>query len=181
MAMLTGSPQLTVTDIWGNAVELMPTGGVAIFQVDEFPRFIDLGANSHIQLMNGTGTAYFVSANKRAAYKIVSRDADNSVAFHLENNQKIFSNHIAGKLVFNIWPETFADVVTEKDPFAYDIGPYNSSEVTCANFENQFIPDDAQTMKELCEVSVDIVSGDRRMGFLTLPVYYSPKLRTEEK
>ena len=186
MAMLTSTAQVKITDLWGNTEDLLPTGNVAIFQLDEFPHFIDLGTDSKIELMNATGTANFTAVNMTgssaaAPYKIVAPGADNTMAFRLQNNQKIFNNNIAGKLVFNVWPDLYQDVVTMKDPFGFEIKPYNSSQVTCANFEDHFIPDDAQTMRELCEVNVDIYSGDRRMGYLTLPVYFSPKLRAEEK
>jgi hypothetical protein len=158
MAIKTTAAKITVTDLWGNGIELEPTANTALFQIDEFPRFIDLGTVNTADLTNVDQIANFSMPAER-----VTPGGKNTAAFYLRADQGLFSGGITGELRFHAWP---VDPTGSTVKFA--LGPYQGNTFTFP----LAIPDGAQDGKQMSEVSVEIMMGARRIGYLTMPVYY---------
>ena len=87
----TSATQITMSDLWGNTVDLQPTYNMAIFQIDEFPRFFDLGKVAPSEIRSARGSITFTDK-----IKVLHPDGDNTITFVLQNNQQIFDGSIFG-------------------------------------------------------------------------------------
>lgn len=158
VTLKTRATQVTVTDLWGGIIELRPTSGVAVFPVDEFPRFIDVGWDGQVEL-----TSPF--AHFRPGHMVLQDGKENRVVFRLSNDQRFFAGRITCDIYFRRWPNP-TEVKVEK---VTDLSPGDYVEIPRA----LTIPDGAQ-QGQVYEVSADIMLGARRIGYVVLPVLYSP-------
>jgi hypothetical protein len=173
MALKSKATRMSVTDLWGNAIELKPTSGVAIVQVDEFPRFVDLDDTPDVEL--------FSSFARFLPSKLVLReDGLNTMTFVILNDQRLFNGNISLELNFRRWPEE-PSKARPSDPTKVEpetpkvrtekvnIDPAGRIELD----EKLTIPANAHK-GHLFNYSVEVLLGTRRIGYLTLPVWYSP-------
>jgi hypothetical protein len=123
-------------------------------------RIIDLGKDGAAQPVNASAIAYFTPN-----CKWLSQNGDNSVQFNFTNNQNLFSGNMAGQLVFRAWPGG-----KEIDPVDFNLQPYQPIPVP---FKDLTIPEGARNQRMISEISVEIMNGNLRMGYLTLPIYFS--------
>ena len=49
VAINTRATAISTTDIWGNVIDLKPTENTAVFPINEFPLFVDMGENFDVQ------------------------------------------------------------------------------------------------------------------------------------
>jgi len=155
----TKAQRITVTDLWGNATELQPTSNSAVFSVDAFPRFIDLGENGDAEL-------YSPFASFKTSAIVLSEGRDNLLGFEMHNDQRLFRNDLNCDVYLRRWPSEEGVLKKEK----FDLGPADSKTIA-GQLE---IPEGA-TKGQIFEVNADIMLGTRRIGYLTMPVYYIPK------
>lgn len=161
----TSAVELPVTDLWGNTIVLQPTDGVAILQIDEYPRFIDLGNNSKVEISE-TGNNFSFSTK----YAVLTPGSDITARFNIQNNQQFLKGSLAGEIRFRAWP-IGSNVITRKillAPNTNDIIPIPLK-----------VPDGARNDKEAYEVNAEIFIGERRIGYLVLPVYYSARVENK--
>ncbi|HEY3378490.1 MAG TPA: hypothetical protein VGL77_13445, partial [Armatimonadota bacterium] len=116
MVLKTAAKTVAVTDLWGNTVELHPVQQTAIFQVDEYPRFINLGNTGEANIINLGDNMGFATK-----YKVLTPGGEQNVAFNLRNNQQYFTGNIAGELRFTVWPAK-PKTVTQK----FALSPYEA-------------------------------------------------------
>lgn len=166
MSLKTKSTQITVTDLWGNAIDLQPSYNTAFFQVDEFPRFIDLGTDNKIDLRTAFGCTDFNGLK----FKVISPEGDNNITFRIRNDQLLFNGSISGELRIHAWPipEDHPQVTTQR----FELNVFESFETPSISIR---IPANIRNGEQVCEVSVEIMMGTCRVGYLTLPVFYSKK------
>lgn len=167
VVLKTPATKVTVTDLWGNTIELQPYNNTTIFQVDEFPRFVDLGTEGRVELRGAGGCAYFSSRRM-----VLTPGGANKIMFTLRNDPLLFSGNISGELRFHAWP-IGTDVVTS----AFALTPQSDHDAVLP----LTIPENARSGKELCDVSVEIMMGSRRIGYLSLPVFYSSEVQPRER
>ncbi len=164
---------MTVTDLWGNAIELKPTSGVAIVQADEFPRFVDMEDTGDVELYSSF--AYF-----KPTKLVLTEDGPNKMTFIILNDQRLFTGNITLELNFRRWPEeppklNAADPAKPRPEPAkvrsekVNIDPAGHIELD----EKLDIPLHAHK-GQLYDTSVEILLGSRRIGYITLPVWYMP-------
>ena len=164
MTLKTKAQRITLTDLWGNATEMQPTSNVVVFTVDAFPRFIDLGENSDVELFSP-----FASFMSPAV--ILSEGKENILGFSMHNDQRLFRNDLNCDVYLRRWPGE--DGVLKKEKF--DLGPADSKSIR----GELFIPENARK-GQIFEVNADIMLGTRRIGYLTMPVYYLPKAEVKD-
>ncbi|MHB9130907.1 MAG: hypothetical protein ACYDBB_07425 [Armatimonadota bacterium] len=172
VTLRTSAKQITVTDLWGNTVELKPTDNIALFQVDEFPRFLDLGQTTDIELH--TPFAGFKPARLNLRDNPDRAKNENAVMYFINNDQRFFTDNkhpTVFDLIFRRWP----DIATDKDDLGVKteritLEPY--SRVERRPFELS-LPKPLHK-GQIYEISMDIMRGTRRIGYLTLPAWYLP-------
>jgi hypothetical protein len=166
LALKTTATQLAVTDFWGNTLELKPTGGTAVVSVDEFPRFIDLGADEKVEL--------FAPFIRFSPPRLVLRDGQpNRMVVEMVNDQRLFSGQVVCNLTFRRWPNLEGEKIITKDQKIV-LDPYGHQTLTT----ELTVPDNA-SKGQIFQVSLDIAIGTRRVGFLILPVWYLPGGETD--
>ena len=164
LALRTVAPRIMVTDIWGNVQVLQPSNNIALVQADEFPRFIDLDFDGKVEVSHAGAVAFFTPN-----CKWLTADGDHNIKFTLVNNQNIFQGRIAGRLVFHSWPGG-----QQQAPVDYELEPYREKPIEFRDlFNDRAVMQDARNQRLFSEINVDIMHGELRMGYLTLPVYYS--------
>jgi hypothetical protein len=146
-----------VTDLWGNTVALNPSDNVVLVQVDAFPRFVDVGEEK-------TLTIAPAFARFRPAQVVLHDGGENKMHFELRNDQELFQGKITCELHFHRWPGDPVVRTVTVTPRPWD---YANSDISLS------IPEGAQK-GQLYTVSVEILLGSRRIGYLTLPVWYQP-------
>lgn len=154
----SASPVLKLTDLWGNAIELNPVDNSALISVDEFPRFLDLGAVREVELIGPF-------AHFEPSRVILKPKAENVCKFHIVNDPRVFAETHIVEANFRRWPHT-EEVKTEKTSWR---GMYDWSDW----FFTLTIPAGARK-GQIYEVSAELIIGTRRIGYLQLPVWYSP-------
>ncbi|MHB0937604.1 MAG: hypothetical protein ACYDCO_06175 [Armatimonadota bacterium] len=164
LTLKTKAQRVTVTDLWGNATELQPTSNAAAFTVDAFPRFIDLGEYGDAELYSPF--AYFMSPAT-----VLSEGKDNILGFAMHNDQRLFRNDLNCEVYLRRWPGEEGVLKSEK----FDLNPADSKSIR----GQLFIPEHAKK-GQIFEVNADIMLGTRRIGYLTMPVYYLPKAEAEQ-
>lgn len=170
LSFKTAANQVTVTDLWGNAIELHPANGVAMCQVDEYPRFIDLGENDKIEFF----TPFARFEPPIMALHQLGENPDTKMTFRIWNNEDLFhSAKISCVLNFRRWPRDNSPI-GEKDmnvkSESITLNPSdNYSLYTTLN-----VPAGARKGM-IYEIDMDIMLGTRRIGYLTLPVWYIPQ------
>ena len=165
LTIKTKAPRLTVTDLWGNAVELQPTSQVAVFTVDAFPRFVDLGENGDAEILSPF-------ARFDPPVVLLTDGGENRWGLLMHNDQRLFHDNLNCEVYIRRWPGKEGELAKRK----IDLGPADSV-VIPAQLD---IPEDAKK-GQVYEVSTEIMLGTRRIGYLTIPVWYMPKTETEKK
>lgn len=165
LTIKTNVPRFTTTDLWGNTMELQPTSGAAVVPVDAFPRFIDLGQNGDLELLSPF--AYFTPASVA-----LTEGGDNKIGLRMHNDQRIFQGTINCDVYLRQWPGDDSDV----RKFKYDLNKEDGKEIS----GSLDIPRGAKK-GPLYQVSAEIMLGTRRIGYLTKPVWYFPKIDAPEK
>jgi hypothetical protein len=157
MTLKTPATVITVRDLWGNEIELRPTSNTALIQVDTMPRFIDLGDTNDVELLNPF-------AKFTPSVLTLRQGGANSFEFSLYNDQRCFSGNLAIEMQFRRWPDA-TDAIVKKatlDPVGHLTIPNTLT-----------IPENVHG-GQVYEVNVSLVIGTRRIGYLTLPVWYDP-------
>ena len=169
LAFKSSASRVTVTDLWGNTTEMQPIDGVAMCQVDEFPRFIDLGESDQVEL-------YPPFASMDPPRLVLHDNGVNRFALTLYNNERLFHGQLSLDLHFRRWPVMENDTVrTEK--ITLNILDHDTLYTTLSIPANL-----SKTRKgEIYEVNLEIFLGNRRFGILTLPVGYTPQVENTEK
>lgn len=165
MLIKTTAPQVRVTDLWGNALDLFPMDNIAIFQVDGYPRFIDVGTGDVLEIGNARGCGGFDAP----ALRITPAGA-NSVTFSFHNDPMIFRGKLTGEVRCIAWPLS-AEIT--RDAFSLDNQSTSNTTIAIP------LPADRQLGRILCEVNAQIYIGNRRMGFMTAPVYYTREIQPD--
>jgi len=159
LTVKTGAQRLTVTDLWGNASELQPVSNAAVFTVSAFPCFVDLG-------IFGDAEVYSPFAYFKPSGIVITEDGDNRLALEMHNDQRLFRGDINCDVYLRRWPVGEGGLIQQQ----VNLGPADSM---TAQVELK-IPPRARKGK-VYEVSADIMLGTRRIGYLTIPVWYMPK------
>jgi len=154
--------RLRITDLWGNSFELQPTSNAAVMTVDAFPRFVDLGESNDIEIL--TPFARF----EPSALKLTD-GGENRLGLTVRNDSRIFHAKITCELYLRRWPGE--EIVVSKKA---DLNPDDSVSL----IGNLKIPTNPRRGM-IYEVQAEIKLGTRRIGYLTMPVWYGPK--AEEK
>lgn len=89
--------RVTVTDLWGNAMEISPIDGVAMYGVDEFPRFIDLGESSNVEL-------YVPFVTFDPARIVLHDDSENKFSLIIHHDNRLFHGQLSLDVNFLRWP-----------------------------------------------------------------------------
>ncbi|MHB9024929.1 MAG: hypothetical protein ACYC7E_12275 [Armatimonadota bacterium] len=163
MTLKTPAAQIIVRDLWGNEIELRPTSNTALFQVDAMPRFLDLGTSNDVELLNA-----FAKFNPPLL--TLRNGGANSFEFSLYNDQRCFSGDLPIEMQFRRWPDPTDAIVRKKT-----LNPADHMNIS----NTLTIPENA-SRGQLYEVSVSLLVGTRRIGYLTLPVWYDPGLTTPD-
>ena len=161
--------QVTVTDLWGNTLDLHTVNGVALCQVDEFPRFIDLGDNSEVEL-------FPPFANFEPSRLVLHDNAPNKFALNLRNDERLFHGKLSLELNFRRWPEQDEET-TKKDTSIKTEKIVISPSDRTALISSLSVPDSKIPKAhrgEIYQLEVEIYLGARRFGYLCLPVGYQP-------
>jgi len=163
LAIKTKASRVMVTDLWGNAIELKPTSSVVLFQTDEFPRFIDLEDSGDVELF-----APFARFNPG---RMVLHDSEaNKLSLTVFNDQRLFSGNIACVLNFRQWPEGKVESQRiDLDPVGHVVVDRLLS-----------VPLNARK-GHLYDVNLEILLGTRRIGYLSLPIWYNPGEKPAEE
>jgi hypothetical protein len=157
MTIKTTASELRVTDLWGNTIELHPANGVAIFPVDEFPRFIDLGKETDVELFRP-----FIAFEPSPVE--LSPGGANELGLKVVNNQMLFQGDLSLTFYLRRWPGG-------EDAKELKVSvPAHGALIQRAPLS---IPDDA-VKGQVYEVNADVLVGTRRIGYLVLPVWYNP-------
>ena len=164
VTLKTTAQHASVTDLWGNVVDLQPVDGVLLFPVDEFPRFLDLGESGEVE-------AFAPFARFDPAILLVTDNGENRIKLDIFNNQRLFHGKISIEARTNFWPG-------DKGVSArrVDLDVLDRVEVA----EKVDIPPDARK-GQLYEVRTDFMVGSRRIGYLLLPIWYQPGTETAGK
>ncbi len=162
--------QVTVTDLWGNTMDLHTVEGAAMCPVDEFPRFIDIGEN------NDDLELFTPFASFDPVRLVLHDNGPNKFALILHNDERLFHGKLSLDLNFRRWPElnddsvkTDTSVHTEK----IVISPSDrTSLVSTLTIPDNKIP--KAHKGEIFQLEVEIYLGTRHFGSLCLPVWYQP-------
>jgi hypothetical protein len=154
----TIAPNLNITDLWGNAIELNPVDGSALCTVDMFPRFVDLGVMREVELINP-----FAKFEPNRA--VLTPNGENRTVFSILNDPRVFSETHVVEVRFRRWPTT-DEVRIEKTSWR---GMYDRNEW----FFSLTIPPGAKRGL-VYDITTELLIGSRRVGYLTLPVWFSP-------
>lgn len=158
LTLKTKATRVDVMDIWGNSIELNPASGVALLYVDAFPRFIDVGSDDKVEVFGGFAR---FSPNR----VLVRPGGGNAMHFEMFNDARLFGNTtVTCDLHFRQWP-----LNTEVRSQRISIDPQGRQTLE-ARLD---IPQDA-VRGQIYDVGVDIMLGTRRIGYLMLPVWYTP-------
>ncbi|OPZ85331.1 MAG: hypothetical protein BWY76_01459 [bacterium ADurb.Bin429] len=152
---------ISMTDLWGNTVEFDPVDGVILSTIDEFPRFFDLGKSEKAELINPF-------AHMTPSRVVLQPNGENKFIFNMVNDPRVFRNNHVFEIHFRRWPNT-EEVKTYKAPFNYQYDRYD-------RIFPLTIPDEARR-GQVYEVTADIKVAARRVGMLTLPVWYTPEAK----
>lgn len=155
---------VNVTDLWGNTMELRPTDDCAMFSVNEYPVFVDLGELSDEETTPVELAAPFANFAPPAGI-VLRRGGENKVTFHMRNDHYLFKNDLACTVHFRRWPGE-----DEVKTFNLNLGPYDKVELPWA----LTVPETATRKGQVYEITADIMLGTRRIGFLKYPVHFSP-------
>lgn len=156
-----GAAHASITDLWGNTTEFEPVDNAIITTVDAFPRFIDLGNADGVEVINPF--AHFSPARM-----ILKPGAENIFTFEMLNDPRVFNSAHVFDINFRRWPNT-EEVKTLQAPFNYQYDRFNRTFPLS-------IPDNAQKGM-VYEVTAEIKVASRRVGMLTLPVWYAPETK----
>jgi hypothetical protein len=165
LTIKTGASRVTVTDLWGNAIELQPVSNAAAFTVDAFPRFVDLGTFGDAEIYSPF--AYF-----KPAGIVLTEDGENRMGLVMHNDQRLFRGDINCEVYLRRWPGKEGELAKRQ----IDLGPADSATIPWG----LEVPEGAQR-GELYRLSADIMLGTRRIGYLTVPVWYIPKAEAEKE
>lgn len=164
LVVRTAASKVIVTDLWGNRQQLQPAGHVVLVQADEFPRFIDVEDDGNAEVNNAGSVAFFTPRTKW-----LTPGGDNTITFTLSNNQNVFQGNITGNMLFHAWPTG-----REQEPVEFNLDKYKERTVEFRDlFNDPALFETANNQRLLSEISVEIMQGQLRIGYLTLPVYYS--------
>ncbi len=174
----SSATQVTVTDLWGNALDFHTVDGVAVCQVDEFPRFIDLGDDNNVELY--TPCAFF-----EPSHLVLRDNGPNKFALNLHNDERVFHGKLSLELNFRRWPEATEEagkgvinVRTEK----IIIAPSDRTQlISTLSPPDSKMPRTHKGWTDIYQLEVDIYLGGRRFGYLCLPVSYQPEETPADK
>ncbi len=158
VAINTRATAISTSDIWGNVIDLKPTENTAIFPLNEFPIFVDLGESFDVQRLQ-------VSFVQFSPSRITLHEGlHNKVQISLFNDQLLIGGPFAVELRFNKQPGG-----EEGKSELTNLVPFSKKEIV----RELSIPKSAHKGM-IYEIRMDIMMGTRRMGYLTLPVRYDP-------
>lgn len=153
----SAAKNIPIFDTWGNGIELSPVDNVALLQVDEFPRFANLGKVKEIELY----PSFIAFDHARPA--LTGPDA-NVIKVHLVHNPQIFKSKKVIDIDFHEWPGN------EKGDTMKAVLIPNASEdiVHPLSFPPNPRPGQLYTL------SVDIKDNSRKIGHFDVIVGYVP-------
>jgi hypothetical protein len=158
VAINTKATAISTSDIWGNTIDLKPTENTAVFPINEFPIFVDLGENFDVQRLQ-------VSFVQFSPSRLTLREGmHNKVQVSLFNDQLLIGGPFAVELRFSRQPGG-----DEGKSELANLVPFSKKEIV----KELSIPKNARKGM-IYEIRMDIMMGTRRMGYLTLPVWYDP-------
>jgi len=164
LTLKTSAPRVTVTDLWGNAAELQPTSSAMVFTVDAFPRFIDLGTFNDAEIYSPF--AYF-----DPSAVVLTEGGQNYLGLTMHNDQRLFHGDVNCEVYLRRWPGVEGELKKQK----VNLGPADSMSIQ----GRLDVPENARS-GQIFEVSADIMLGTRRIGYLTIPVWYVPKAESDQ-
>ncbi len=156
-----GAAHASITDLWGTSTEFEPVDNAILTTVDPFPRFVDMGTSDAVEVINPF--AHFAPARV-----LLQPGGDNAFTFEMLNDPRVFSSAHVFDINFRRWPNT-EEVKTFQAPFNYQYDRYSRTFPL-------IIPTNARK-GQIFEVTAEIKVATRRVGMLTLPVWYTPEPR----
>ncbi len=152
---------IPIFDIWGNVIELSPVDNVALLQVDEFPRFANMGKMKDIEKDIKLYPSFIAFDHARPA--LTGPDA-NVIKVHLVHDPRIFKGKKVIDIDFHEWPGN-GKVDTMK---AVLIPNASEDIVRPLSFPPNPRPGQLYTL------SVDIKDNSRKIGHFDVIVGYTP-------
>jgi len=153
----SAAKNIPVFDTWGNGIELSPVDNIALLQVDEFPRFANLGKTKDIELF----PSFITFENARPA---LSGPGANVLKVHLIHDPKIFKDKKVLDLSFQEWPGN-KKVDTMK---AVLIPNATEDVIRSLSFPNN------PRVGQLYTLYMDVLDNSRRIGHFEIIVGYNP-------
>ncbi len=164
LAIKTSAMTVKVVDLWGNALELQPTSRVAMFPVDAMPHFVELGTYKDVE-------AFSPFVRFTPSRILLHEGGDTHLELEVRNDQRLFAGKVSCEVRTRRWPGE-SEVKTQK----VDLGPADKISLV----STLSVP--AEGIKgQLYDINAEIFIGSRRVGYLTLPVFYQPPSGNEEK
>ena len=160
LALKTRATSLTAWDLWGNTIDLKPTENIAIFQADDFPHFVDMGELGDVRKLYKSFVQFTVTP------LVMHDDQQNKIQLGLFNDQQLIAGPYSCELRFHHWPGG-EEISTQK----VSLLPFARDEIV----RELPVPKGAEK-GPVYTIDMDIMMGTRRMGYLTLPVWYEPAI-----
>jgi hypothetical protein len=175
LSLRTDALNMPVFDPWGNAIELKPQAGIALLQIDENPRFVQLGRTARMEIFPS-----FVQLIP--SRPLLKADGEGLLVIKFSDEERrLFRKAETFKVLIQSWPDR--DIIWQglkspdpKKPLVIPINkileqtivldPPQTAEV------RRYLPLPANARKGMVyQISIDIMVESRLVGHLEVPVW----------